>query len=144
MLGLIQRVGEAKVLIDGKVHGEIGRGLLALLGVQRGDTAAVADRLAHKLLNYRVFPDDEGRMNLSLLDAGGELLVVSQFTLAASTGKGLRPSFSSAAEPAIAQGLYDRFVETTARQVNVATGSFGADMKVHLVNDGPVTFLLEA
>ncbi len=144
MLGLIQRVSEARVVIDGNVHGEIGGGLLLLLGVQKGDGSAEIDKLLHKLLNYRVFPDEKGHMNLSLLDTGGELLIVSQFTLAASTKKGLRPSFSSAAAPELAEQLYDEFVEKAGKEVRVATGSFGADMKVGLINDGPVTFLLEA
>ena len=152
MLGLIQRVTEARVVIDGRVQGEIGKGLLVLLGVQQGDTEAEVAKLAHKLLNYRVFADDSvsgdsgksSQMNLSLLDISGELLIVSQFTLAANTKKGLRPSFSSAAAPDEAEALYNRFVETASQSVKVATGSFGANMQVSLVNDGPVTFMLEA
>ena len=144
MLGLIQRVTEARVVIDGRVQGEIGEGLLVLLGVQQGDTEAEVAKLAHKLLNYRVFADENSQMNLSLLDISGELLIVSQFTLAANTKKGLRPSFSSAAAPDEAEALYNQFVEVASRSVKVATGSFGANMQVSLVNDGPVTFMLEA
>ncbi|MDZ7685195.1 MAG: D-aminoacyl-tRNA deacylase [Gammaproteobacteria bacterium] len=143
MLGLIQRVSEASVAVDGEVIGAIGPGLLLLLGVEREDTGANADKLLDKVLAYRVFADEEGHMNLSLTDVGGGLLVVSQFTLAASTRKGLRPSFSSAASPDLAESLYDHFVEAArSKHDPVATGRFGADMKVALVNDGPVTFLL--
>lgn len=145
MLGLIQRVSEASVTIDGDVVGEIGPGLLLLLGVEQGDDSARGERLLDKVLAYRVFGDDEGHMNLSLRDVGGGLLIVSQFTLAASTKKGLRPSFSSAAPPAEAEALYDGVVATAAAKHDpVATGRFGADMKVALINDGPVTFLLSA
>jgi D-tyrosyl-tRNA(Tyr) deacylase len=144
MRGLIQRVSEARVTVAGEVTGEIGRGILLLLGVAQGDTAAQADKLLHRVLNYRIFPDAEGRMNRSLLDSGGGLLVVSQFTLAAETHKGLRPGFSTAAEPALAKALYEYFLaEAVKAQPQVGAGIFGADMKVSLVNDGPVTFLLE-
>ncbi len=143
MLGLIQRVSEASVTVDGKIVGEIGTGLLLLLGVEKGDDISNAERLLDKVLAYRVFGDDNGHMNLSLVDVGGGLLVVSQFTLAASTRKGLRPSFSSAAPPEEAERLYDHFVSQAGqRHADVATGIFGADMKVRLLNDGPVTFLL--
>ncbi len=142
MHGLIQRVSQAEVSIDGQVHGAIGPGLLLFLGVQKTDTSANADKLLSKVLNYRVFGDDRGHMNLSLLDVSGSLLIVSQFTLAADTRKGLRPSFSSAAPPDLAESLYDDFVEAAGEQVLVATGKFGADMQVSLINDGPVTFLL--
>lgn len=143
MLGLIQRVSEASVTVDGKIVGEIGTGLLLLLGVEKGDDISNAERLLDKVLAYRVFGDDNGHMNLSLVDVGGGLLVVSQFTLAASTRKGLRPSFSSAAPPDVAERLYDHFVSQAGqRHADVATGVFGADMKVRLLNDGPVTFLL--
>ena len=143
MLGLIQRVSHADVVVDGKTSGEIDRGILLLLGVQKGDNKASADKLIHKVLNYRIFPDDEGKMNLSVKDVGGGVLVVSQFTLAADTQKGLRPSFSSAAPPAEAECLYDYFVEKMdSLHDRVATGVFGGDMKVSLCNDGPVTFLL--
>lgn len=149
MLALIQRVTEARVVVDGQtqdetVQGEIGPGLLVLLGVQQGDDEAKAAKLAHKLLNYRVFADENSQMNQSLLDMGGELLIVSQFTLAANTKKGLRPSFSSAAAPDEAEVLYNQFVDIASQSVKVATGVFGANMQVSLVNDGPVTFMLEA
>lgn len=144
MLGLIQRVSEASVTVDGDVVGEVDRGLLLLLGVEKGDEIANADRLLDKVLAYRVFGDDDGHMNLSLVDVGGGLLIVSQFTLAASTRKGLRPSFSSAAPPDEAERLYDHFVgHAMRRHPDVASGIFGADMKVRLLNDGPVTFLLK-
>lgn len=144
MIGLIQRVSAADVLADGEPSGSIGPGLLLLLGVQKGDTSADAEKLLNKTLNYRVFGDQKGHMNLSLLDVGGELMIVSQFTLAADTRKGLRPSFSSAAPPEEAEALYDGFVEAAREKVTVATGRFGADMKVSLTNDGPVTFLLQS
>lgn len=142
MRALIQRVSEARVQVEGELVGEIGPGLLLLLGVEKSDTAAQVERLLNKVLNYRVFGDDRGHMNLSLLDVGGELLVVSQFTLAAETNKGLRPSFSSAAAPQDAEALYELFVKEAAQSVGVQTGRFGADMQVSLVNDGPVTFML--
>lgn len=145
MLVLIQRVLESSVVIDGDTVGHINRGLLALLGIQKADTAESATRLLKKVLAYRIFPDANGHMNLSLTDVGGGLLIVSQFTLVADTKKGLRPSFSSAAPPELAEPLYDGFVGM-ARSLHpdVATGRFGADMKVHLINDGPVTFLLDS
>ena len=142
MRALIQRVSEARVQVEGELVGEIGPGLLLLLGVEKSDTAAQVERLLNKTLNYRVFGDDRGHMNLSLIDLGGELLVVSQFTLAAETNKGLRPSFSSAAAPQDAEALYELFVKEAAQSVGVQTGRFGADMQVSLVNDGPVTFML--
>ncbi|MAM82046.1 MAG: D-tyrosyl-tRNA(Tyr) deacylase [Gammaproteobacteria bacterium] len=144
MLGLIQRVSEARVLVKGNTVAEIGPGLLLLLGVEQSDSETEAVKLVNRVLNYRVFNDDLGHMNLSLLDVIGELLVVSQFTLAASTNKGLRPSFSSAASPEDAQALYDFFVRVAAQRVSVQTGHFGADMQVSLVNDGPATFILSA
>jgi D-tyrosyl-tRNA(Tyr) deacylase len=141
---LIQRVSRAEVRVEGRSVGAIGRGLLVLLGVQRGDDAARARAMAARLLAYRVFADAEGRMNLDVRSAGGGLLVVSQFTLAADTGRGLRPGFSSAAAPAEARALYEFVVaELRASGLPVATGEFGATMQVELVNDGPVTFLLE-
>ncbi len=144
MRGLIQRVSEASVSVDGDVVGEVGAGILLLLGVHKGDSEAQAQRLLEKVLAYRIFPDAGGRMNLSLSETGGGLLVVSQFTLAAETKKGLRPSFDPAELPARAQALYDFFLgEARTRHPVVACGRFGADMKVRLVNDGPVTFLLE-
>ena len=144
MLGLIQRVSEARVLVKGNTVAEIGPGLLLLLGIEQSDSETEAVKLVNRVLNYRVFNDDLGHINLSLLDVIGELLVVSQFTLAASTNKGLRPSFSSAASPEDAQALYDFFVRVAAQRVSVQTGHFGADMQVSLVNDGPATFILSA
>ncbi|WP_137820718.1 D-aminoacyl-tRNA deacylase [Pseudomonas sp. 2FG] len=144
MKGLIQRVRGARVEVAGEIVGAIDQGLLVLVGVEPQDTQASTDKLLHKLLNYRVFGDAEGKMNLSLSNIGGGLLLVSQFTLAADTNSGLRPSFSTAAAPAQGAALFDYLV-TQARHKHpqVATGQFGADMQVHLVNDGPVTFLLE-
>jgi D-tyrosyl-tRNA(Tyr) deacylase len=145
MLALIQRVSEASVTIDNQVHGQIGPGIMLLLGVQKGDDRAAADKLLNKVLAYRIFSDTDDKMNLSLSQTEGGLLVVSQFTLAADTRKGLRPGFSTAAPPALGEELYDYFVEQAqAKHSQVATGRFGADMKVALVNDGPVTFMLES
>ena len=144
MIALIQRVSEACVEVDGRSIGAIGHGILALVGVERGDTAAQAERLVERVLGYRIFPDAEGKMNLSLLDIGGELLAVPQFTLAADTKSGTRPGFSSAAPPAEGARLFDVFVEILNRKIKAKTGKFGADMKVSLVNDGPVTFWLQA
>lgn len=144
--GLIQRVTRASVTIDQQRVGDIQQGILLLLGVQRDDDEATLDKLLNKLINYRIFSDSDGKMNLSLSDIGGEILVVSQFTLAADTKKGLRPGFSTAASPQAAEALYDTFVDQLRQQPalgKVATGRFGADMSVELVNDGPVTFLLE-
>ena len=129
--------------IDGVDIASIGHGILALVGVQRGDGPAEAARLAERVLAYRIFADGQGKMNLSLKDIGGELLAVPQFTLAADTDSGLRPSFSSAAAPADGETMFLKFVEKAVEAVHVATGRFGADMKVSLVNDGPVTFWLE-
>lgn len=145
MLGLIQRVSSASVEVDGDIVGSIDRGLLLLLGVEKDDGPEQVERLLHKVLSYRVFADAEGKMNLSVRDVQGGLLVVSQFTLAADTAKGLRPSFSSAKAPAEAEQLYLQFVRTAeAQHGKVACGRFGADMQVALVNDGPVTFLLKS
>ncbi|MDP2560385.1 D-aminoacyl-tRNA deacylase [Psychrobium sp. 1_MG-2023] len=144
MIALIQRVKQAKVEVNNQVVGEIGQGLLVLLGVEREDTPALADKLVKKVTSYRVFNDDEDKMNLSLNDISGQLLVVSQFTLAADTKKGLRPGFSSAATPALAESLYEHFVERCkVIDIDVHTGQFGADMQVSLTNDGPVTFSLK-
>jgi D-tyrosyl-tRNA(Tyr) deacylase len=143
MIALIQRVARAKVETGGQTVGEIGRGLLVLLGVERGDDDARCDKLLDKVLNYRVFSDADGKMNLNVCQAGGSLLVVSQFTLAADTAKGLRPSFSSAAEPQSAERLYQRFHQRAAERLPTATGRFGAEMQVSLQNDGPVTFWLQ-
>ncbi|OUS28306.1 D-tyrosyl-tRNA(Tyr) deacylase [Gammaproteobacteria bacterium 45_16_T64] len=144
MKALIQRVAEASVVVDQKIVGQIGQGLLVLLGVEHKDDEAIADKLLKKIINYRVFSDEEGKMNNSLVNTGGGLLLVSQFTLAADTNKGLRPSFSSAAEPQQAEGLYD-YMLGQARECLplVGAGVFAADMKVQLLNDGPVTFMLE-
>jgi D-tyrosyl-tRNA(Tyr) deacylase len=145
VIALIQRVTQARVVVNDSVTGEIASGILALVGVEKGDAEAQAGRLLDRLLGYRIFPDDEGKMNLSLADVGGGLLLVPQFTLAADTHKGARPSFSSAAPPGDGQRLFDHFVSLArASHPIVATGRFGADMKVHLVNDGPVTFWLQA
>lgn len=143
MIALIQRVAEARVSVAGHVVGAIGPGLLALVCAERGDVAATADRLLERVLGYRVFPDDAGKMNRSLRDTGGGLLVVSQFTLAADTNSGTRPSFTPAAEPAVGEALYEHFVAAArAAHPVVATGEFRAHMQVALVNDGPVTFTL--
>lgn len=144
MRALIQRVLEAAVVVAGDEIGRIGPGLLVLLAVERGDDEARLAKMARKLLGYRIFSDAEGRMNRNVVDAGGGILLVSQFTLAADTGRGLRPSFTNAAEPTLAEHYCDRLAGLLAPAViEFATGRFGADMKVHLVNDGPVTFLLE-
>lgn len=145
MIGLIQRVTRADVRINGEVVGAIERGILALIGVRKGDDTVAADRLLERLLTYRIFPDAQGRMNLSLGDIQeGGLLLVPQFTLAADTRKGTRAGFSTAAAPKIARGLFDHLLaRARASQVPVAAGIFGADMQVSLVNDGPVTFWLE-
>jgi len=145
MKALIQRVRQARVEVAGEVVGAIDQGLLVLVGVEREDDHARADKLLHKLLNYRVFSDEQGKMNRSLKDIDGGLLLVSQFTLAADTRSGLRPSFSSAAPPAHGEALYDYLLaQARQRHPQVACGRFGAEMQVHLVNDGPVTFLLES
>lgn len=144
MLGLIQRVKSASVTVDNQVVGEIQHGILLLLGIQKADTEETAVKLIEKILSYRIFADADHKMNCNLQQVNGGLLVVSQFTLAADTRKGTRPSFSSAAPPAQAQQLYDYFVaQLKARHNKVATGIFAADMQVALVNDGPVTFMLE-
>jgi D-tyrosyl-tRNA(Tyr) deacylase len=144
MRALLQRVRAARVEVAGEVVGAIDQGLMVLVGVEPQDSQASADKLLHKLLNYRVFSDADGKMNLSLRDVGGGLLLVSQFTLAADTKSGMRPSFSSAAPPAQGAVLFDYLLARAAEQhAPVASGRFGADMQVHLVNDGPVTFLLE-
>ena len=143
MQGLIQRIKNAKVEVNDQIIGEISQGILLLLGVEKPDDEQAADKLLHKVSNYRIFTDENDKMNLSLKDIGGELLVVSQFTLAANTKKGMRPSFSSAATPSQANTLYEYFVtQAKALDINVATGEFGADMQVSLCNDGPVTFNL--
>ena len=144
MIGLLQRVTQARVEVDGQSVGAIARGLLVLVGVQQGDTETRAARLLERLLGYRIFPDAADRMNLSLRDIDGGLLLVPQFTLAADTRKGTRASFTSAAPPDAGERLFDHLVELAqAGHPAVATGRFGADMQVSLVNDGPVTFWLE-
>jgi D-tyrosyl-tRNA(Tyr) deacylase len=143
MIALIQRVSQARVRVAGEVVGEIGMGLLALVCAEREDSEREADALLTKLLAYRVFADDAGKMNRSLRDVGGGLLAVSQFTLAADTNSGTRPSFTPAASPELGERLYERFVATARRELPVvATGRFGAMMQVELINDGPVTFWL--
>lgn len=145
MLGLIQRVSHASVEVNGDIVGRIDQGILLLLGVQRDDTAEAASKLLHKVMHYRIFPDENDKMNLNVQQANGGLLIVPQFTLAADTCKGLRPSFTSSAPPVLAEELYNFFVEQ-AKQVSpqLATGIFGANMQVALCNDGPVTFMLES
>ena len=146
MLVLIQRASSASVAIDGDVVGAIGPGLLALVGIEPGDGPAQVQKMARRLVGYRVFGDEQGRMNRSLADIGGGLLLVSQFTLAADTSSGLRPGFSTAMAPAEAERLFDEFVHECRRihPPGVETGRFGAHMVVSLANDGPVTFLLRA
>ncbi|OWL88103.1 D-aminoacyl-tRNA deacylase [Halopseudomonas aestusnigri] len=144
MKGLLQRVSQARVEVDGEIVGAIDQGLLVLVGIEPQDDEASADKLLKRLLEYRVFTDADGRMNDSLTDVQGGLLLVSQFTLAADTRKGRRPGFSTAAPPDRAEVLFNYLVtQARAQHPQVATGRFGADMQVHLVNDGPVTFLLE-
>lgn len=145
MIALVQRVSQAHVAVGGRVTGRIGRGLLVLLGVHRADTAAEVAWVARKVAALRVFPDEAGRMNRSLLDIGGEALVVSQFTLYGDARRGNRPSFSEAAPPEHGEALYEAFVAELARLLGrpVPTGEFGAMMDVHLVNDGPVTLWIE-
>jgi D-tyrosyl-tRNA(Tyr) deacylase len=139
VIALIQRVAGASVAVGGETVGEIGAGILALVGVERGDSEEQAARLAQKVLSYRIFPDAAGKMNLSLQEVKGELLAVPQFTLVADTNSGTRPSFSSGASPEEGARLFDRFVELTKAKA----GRFGAHMRVSLVNDGPVTFWLQ-
>lgn len=144
MIALLQRVSEARVVVDGRTIGEINSGILALIGVQRGDTEQQATRLLQRLLAYRIFPDESGKMNLDLRQAGGRLLLVPQFTLAADTNSGNRPSFTPAAPPAEGKRLFNWFTAQAERELkDVQTGAFGADMKVQLINDGPVTFWLQ-
>ncbi|WEN42010.1 D-aminoacyl-tRNA deacylase [Thauera sp. GDN1] len=143
MLAVLQRVSEARVIVDGETVGEIGHGLLALVCAERGDTTAEADKLLAKMLKLRIFPDDAGKMNRSVQEVGGGLLIVSQFTLAADTSGGNRPSFTDAANPQTGQALYEHFIaRARAAHPVVESGRFAADMKVQLVNDGPVTIPL--
>lgn len=144
MKGLLQRVANARVEVGGEVIGAIDQGLLVLVGVEPSDTPAHVDKLLHKLLNYRVFSDSEGRMNRSVMDMQGGLLLVSQFTLAADTRSGMRPGFSTAAPPDLARELFDYLLhQARVALPSTQSGRFGADMQVHLVNDGPVTFMLQ-
>ena len=144
MICLLQRVSEASVHVNDRCTGEIGKGILALIGVERNDSEAQADRLLQRLLAYRVFPDEQGRMNLNVTQAGGGLLLVPQFTLAADTNSGNRPSFTPAAEPSEGKRLFDYFVGCAEGSTDtMGCGVFGADMQVSLVNDGPVTFWLQ-
>ena len=144
MIALIQRVSEARVEVDGNSIGSIGRGILALVGIERGDGETQAERLVDKVLGYRIFPDDEGKMNLSLLDIKGELLAVPQFTLAADTKTGTRAGFSAAASPEEGVRLFEYFVKISREKIpEIKSGQFGADMTIRLVNDGPVTFWLQ-
>jgi D-tyrosyl-tRNA(Tyr) deacylase len=146
MKGLIQRVSEASVVVDGQTIGAIQSGILLLLGVERDDSETDASVLCKKIISYRIFPDEQGRMNRSLQDVAGGLLIVPQFTLAADTGSGTRPGFSSAAAPDQANQIFEMFAGESRRMLDeelVSVGRFGADMKVSLVNDGPVTFMLQ-
>jgi D-aminoacyl-tRNA deacylase len=143
LIALLQRVSHARVVIAGETVGQIGAGLLVLVCAEPNDTEAVGQKLLTKLLKLRIFGDDQGKMNRSVQDVGGGLLIVSQFTLAADTKSGNRPSFTGAAAPALGEALYNQFVAAArAQHPQVATGRFGADMQVHLVNDGPVTIPL--
>lgn len=144
MIGLLQRVTQASVTVEGKIVGQIQHGLLVLIGVAKTDSQSVADRLIERLLTYRVFADDMGKMNRSVIDVLGGVLLVPQFTLVADTQKGTRPSFSSGAPPELGKSLFDYVVNVAKqRYSHIATGQFGADMQVALINDGPVTFWLE-
>jgi len=144
MIGLLQRVSKARVEVADNLIGEVSKGLLVLLGIEQGDTERQADRLLERLLGYRVFEDEAGRMNLSLRDISGGMLIVPQFTLPADTQKGARPSFTPAATPEEGERLYDYFVgQARATHADIATGQFGADMQVSLTNNGPVTFWLQ-
>jgi D-tyrosyl-tRNA(Tyr) deacylase len=145
MRAVVQRVSTAKVIIAGQIAGEIGHGLLVLLGITHADTADNAKWLADKIAGLRIFPDDEGKMNRDVVEAGGSMLVVSQFTLYGDARKGRRPSFIDAAPPPVAIPLYESFINAVkALGIPVATGVFGADMQVELVNDGPVTLILDS
>ena len=144
MIAVVQRVLESHVEVDSKIVGKIGKGLNILLGVEKGDTEEDIKKLVNKIVNLRIFEDENGKMNLSLLDINGEALIISQFTLTANVKKGRRPSFDNAEKPEIAKKLYERFVEETSRYVPVQTGVFAADMKVFILNDGPVTFIIDS
>ena len=143
MIALIQRVKQASVSVDNQIIGQIDQGLLVLLGIEQGDNEQKAIRLREKVLGYRIFSDDNGKMNLNVQQINGKLLVVSQFTLAADTQKGMRPSFTKGASPAMANELYQFFVKQCQQHIETQTGQFAADMQVALINDGPVTFWLQ-
>lgn len=143
MIALIQRVKHASVSVNNQIIGEIDQGLLVLLGVEQGDNEQKAIRLSEKVLGYRIFSDKDGKMNLNVQQINGKLLVVSQFTLAADTQKGMRPSFTKGASPAMANELYQFFVKQCQQHIETQTGQFAADMQVSLINDGPVTFWLQ-
>ena len=143
MIALIQRVRQASVTVDNQIIGQINHGLLVLLGIEQEDNEQKAMRLCEKVLGYRIFSDHEGKMNLNVKQINGEILVVSQFTLAADTHKGMRPSFTQGAKPEEANKLYQFFVELCQKQIQTHTGQFAADMQVSLINDGPVTFWLQ-
>lgn len=143
MIALIQRVKQASVSVDNQIIGQIDQGLLVLLGIEQGDNEQKAMRLREKVLGYRIFSDDDGKMNLNVQQINGKLLVVSQFTLAADTQKGMRPSFTKGASPAMANELYQFFVKQCQQHIETQTGQFAADMQVALINDGPVTFWLQ-
>jgi len=144
MIALIQRVTRASVEVEGETIGEINSGILVLLGIEKLDTEKNAEDLLNKVINYRIFEDDQGKMNLSLLNIEGEMLIVSQFTLPANTKKGTRPSFTSAATPDMGKLLYEKFITIAeAKLKKVATGEFGRNMQVSLINNGPVTFWLQ-
>ena len=142
---LLQRVSQASVSVEGEEIGRIGRGILALVGIERDDSEEQVSKLTERMLNYRLFADADGKTNLSVRDIGGGVLLVSQFTLAADTRRGLRPGFSLAAAPALAESLYERMLAQLSAEtvVQISSGRFAADMQVSLINDGPVTFLLE-
>ena len=143
MIALIQRVKQASVSVDNQIIGQIDQGLLVLLGIEQGDNEQKAMRLREKVLGYRIFSDDDGKMNLNVQQINGKLLIVSQFTLAADTQKGMRPSFTKGASPAMANELYQFFVKQCQQHIETQTGQFAADMQVALINDGPVTFWLQ-
>lgn len=141
---LIQRVKSASVTIEGNLKSSINKGILALVGIEKGDTSEQVEKLAKKVVNLRIFPDENDKMNLSLIDVKGEMLIVSQFTLCGDCKKGTRPSFDKSAPPELANKLYEEFIiQVKNYGINVGTGSFGAMMDVELINDGPVTFMLE-
>ena len=144
MIALLQRVSEAKVIVSGQCIASIDQGILALIGVQSGDNEDTAEQFISRIINYRLFADEEGKTNLSLIDIQGGLLLVPQFTLAANTKKGRRPSFTSAAPPELGKSVFQSMVDLARnRYAQVEAGRFGADMAVHLINDGPVTFILD-